>query len=338
MRGSKMRRWLLGVLAPCVALPVAGLCYEALCEARDAARIPAPGKLVDVGGYRLHLLCKGDARGPSVIMVAGGGTPAVVSYPLQDRIAKFARVCSYDRAGLGWSDPAPHPLTFAEQTAALETLLHAAHVPGPYVFVPESFGSLLVIDFARRHPEQVAGIAFLDGAEPRLWFDAMPDQSRAIDDARGHLMQAAWHLGLVRLALPFLAPGWVAKLPSPTREELIAVYSRPAPGYAEALEAYRLTPLPERPGLAAGALGDRPVIVVRHGKTSSALSPEFEAGWKAGSERLAKLSIAGIVVTAGDADHEIAQENPDLAARAVKEVVEKSGVSAKQKTGDPGRN
>jgi pimeloyl-ACP methyl ester carboxylesterase len=321
MRGSKLRRWLVGLLAVCVALPVLGLCYETYAQSRDAARIPPPGRLVDVGGYRLHLLCKGPAGGPTVVMVAGGGTPAVVSYPMQDRIAQFTRVCSYDRAGLGWSDPAPHPLTFPQQTAALEALLRNAHVPAPYIFAPESFGSLIVIDFAKRHPEQVAGIVFLDGAEPHLWFRAMPDQSRMIDQAQDDLILAAWHMGLVRLALPHLVPDWFAGLPASTKAQMTMLYSRPSPGYAEALEAYKLTPLPERPDLPDGALGARPVIVVRHGKRSSALSPEFEAGWKAGAERLARLSNSGFVITDSVADHEIVQDDPDAAAAAVLQVV-----------------
>lgn len=311
----------LSLLAGIISVVAVGTIYEAFAEARDANWFPPPGKMIDVGGRRLHLLCKGHSDGPVVIMVAGGGTPAVVSYPLQDRIAKFARVCSYDRAGLGWSDPSVRPLTFADQIDDLEKVLHIGRVKGPYVFVPESFGSLIVIGFAAKHPDQVAGIVFIDGVDPQLWFRAMANQSGIVAELKGAVIRIAWRIGVVRLAFPILAPAWVEDLLSPTKGEMTAIYSRPESGYAEALEAYLATPVSERPHLFPSALGDRPVIVLRHGKVSDALSYEFEAGWQASQTRLARLSRKGTIVVATDADHEVAQENPALAAAAVCKVL-----------------
>lgn len=308
---------------------LAGTGWESWAEARDAGRFPAPGKLVDVGGRRLHILCKGAQRGPTVVMVAGGGTPAVVSYQLQDRIARFAHVCSYDRAGLGWSDASARALTFDEQAGDLARVLNSAHEAGPFVFVPESFGGLIVMAFAARHPDQVSGIVFLDAAEPDLWFEAMKDQSGVDADLRGMVMQAAWRTGAVRLLFPVLAPDWVDALPQPRRGELRAVYSRPAPGYAEALDAYRVTPAGRRPRLDARSLGTRPVIVIRHGRPSAMLSPAFERGWQAAQVRLAGISRKGIVVTAANADHAVAQEAPDLAAAQVRKLLSEIPGSAR---------
>jgi pimeloyl-ACP methyl ester carboxylesterase len=319
---SRLRNWTLVVLAFFLAASVVGLSYEALAEKNDSARYPPPGKLVDVGGYHLHLLCKGTSRGPVVVMVAGGGTPAVVSYPMQDRIAEFARVCSYDRAGLGWSDAAPKPLTFDDQVANLQTMLRQADVPAPYVFAPESFGSLVVIGFAEKHPEQVAGIAFLDGVEPHLWFQGMVNESGVFARLKGSFIQAAWRLGIVRIVFPALVPEWFGALPSPTKAQMTALYSRPSPGYAEALRAYETTPVSQRPYLAPGTLGNRPVIALEHGKRSPGLSAEFEAGWPSSQDRLAHLSEAGAVVVATEADHQIAQEEPELAARTVLRVLD----------------
>ena len=319
---SRARVWALAVLAVFAAVIVAALSYEALAEKKDSARYPPPGKLVDVGGYRLHLLCKGTSSGPVIVMVAGGGTPAVASYPMQDRIAEFARVCSYDRAGLGWSDAAPKPLTFDDQAADLQTMLRRADIPAPYVFVPESFGSLVVIAFAKIHPEQVAGIAFLDGVDPQLWFQGMVKESGLFARLKGAFIQAAWKLGIVRILFPALVPEWFGALASPIKSQMTALYSRPNPGYAEALRAYETTPVSQRPYLAPGALGNRPVIALRHERKSRGLSAEFEAGWAASQDRLAHLAQAGIVVVATEADHQIAQEEPELAARAVIGVLE----------------
>jgi pimeloyl-ACP methyl ester carboxylesterase len=319
---SRARAWTLGVLGALTAAVVVGLIYEAVAEKDDSARYPPPGRLVDVGGYRLHLLCKGPSGGPVVVMVAGGGTPAVVSYPMQDRIARFARVCSYDRAGLGWSDAAPTPLTFDDHVANLQTLLRVADVPAPYVFVPESFGSLVALAFAERHPEQVAGIAFLDGVDPQLWFQGMVGESGVMARLNGSLIQVAWRLGIVRIVFPAFVPEWFGTLAPTVRGEMTALYSRPNPGYAEALRAYETTPVSQRPYLAPGALGNRSVIALSHGRTSPGLSTEFEAGWASSQERLAHLSQAGVVVVASHADHQIAQEEAELAARTVQQVLE----------------
>ena len=314
------RSWLLLLLAGVAALVAAGFIYENVSENRDAVRFPAPGIRVDVGGRRLHLLCKGSG-GSTVVMVAGGGTSAVVSYVLQDRIARFAHVCSYDRAGLGWSDPSPRQMTFDDQVDDLDRLLRRGGVPGPYVFVPESFGSLIVLDFAAKHPDRTAGIVFVDGVDPQLWFPAMVEQSTAAADARNALSLAAWRMGLVRLGFSKLAPGWVWRLPPQIKGQMIALYSRPSPGYAEALEAYRITPIARRPVLLSGGLGDRPLVVLYHGKASNALSDQFERGWLASQQRLTHLSRRGQAVMVPNADHELAQEEPDRAAAAVRIVL-----------------
>jgi pimeloyl-ACP methyl ester carboxylesterase len=319
---SRVRGWALVMLGVFAVAIVVGLIYEALAEKYDAVRYPPPGKLVAVGGYRLHLLCKGTSSGPVVVMVAGGGTPAVVSYPMQDRIAEFARVCSYDRAGLGWSDAAPKPLTFDDQAANLQAMLRQADIPAPYVFAPESFGSLVVIAYAKKHPEQVAGIAFLDGVEPQLWFQGMVHESGVLARLKGTFIQAAWRLGIVRSIFPALVPEWFGALAPPVKARMTALYSRPNPGYAEALRAYETTPVSQRPYLAPGALGNRPVIALRHGKRSRGLSAEFEAGWSSSQDLLANLSQAGVVVIATEADHQIAQEEPELAASTVLRVLE----------------
>jgi pimeloyl-ACP methyl ester carboxylesterase len=323
MRVPKWVNVAVSVLLAFASILLIALAWEHTSEVRDAAHFPPPGRLIDVGGRRLHILCKGEGRGPVVVMIAGGGTPAVVSYVLQDRIAKFARVCSYDRPGLGWSDRTPHPMRFADHTDDLEILLRKAHVDPPYVFAPESFGSLIAIQFASRHPEQVAGIVFLDGAEPHLWFDAMVEQSGWGADLRAVFIQAAWRTGIVRLAFPMLAPPWVKELPPEIEGQMRAIYSRPSTGYAEALEAYRTTSAQERPRIVAGILGHKPVVAIVHGKTSNGLSQEFQVGWRASQSRLVALSENGVVVTATNAGHEVAQENPTFAASTIRNELTK---------------
>src|SRR5688572_29584708 len=103
---------------------------------------PPPGRLIDVGGWRLHLYCTGEtvASQPTVILEAGLGDFSVEWSLVQPRVATFARVCSYDRAGHGWSDVGPNPRTFRQIVYELQTLLEKGDVRPPYLLVGHSYG------------------------------------------------------------------------------------------------------------------------------------------------------------------------------------------------------
>jgi pimeloyl-ACP methyl ester carboxylesterase len=116
-------KWVFAVaLGLCFVLMVAGYMYERISKARDARRHPSPGQMVAVGDHRLHLLCKG-TLGPTVIIEQGAGEPAMFWWPVQEKVSAFARVCTYDRAGYGWSDPVRASRTIAERAEELHTLL-----------------------------------------------------------------------------------------------------------------------------------------------------------------------------------------------------------------------
>jgi pimeloyl-ACP methyl ester carboxylesterase len=121
----------------------------------------APGKLIDIGGYRLHLNCVGN-KGPSVILINGAGDFSFDWSLVQPAIGQFARVCSYDRAGFAWSDPGPIPRTMKQEAFELHTLLNAAHVKGPYVMVGHSLGGLVARVYASQYPREVAGVVLVD--------------------------------------------------------------------------------------------------------------------------------------------------------------------------------
>ena len=97
-----------------------GLISQAVANAVDAARYPAPGKLVDIGGYQLHINCTGTGS-PTVILDAGLGGSSLDWSKVQPDVARFTRVCSYDRAGYGWSQTGPGPRTSQQ----IVTELHA---------------------------------------------------------------------------------------------------------------------------------------------------------------------------------------------------------------------
>jgi len=120
-----------------------------------------PGKLLDVGGYRLHLNCTGKS-GPAVVLMAGGGDYSFDWGLVQPDVARFTRVCSYDRAGLAWSDPGPTPRTMRQEAYELHTLLKAARVKAPYVLVGHSVGGLIARVYAEQYPHEVAGMVLVD--------------------------------------------------------------------------------------------------------------------------------------------------------------------------------
>lgn len=122
---------------------------------------PPPGKLVDIGDYRLHLNCTG-ANGPTVVLIAGAGDFSFDWGLVQPDLSRFTRVCSYDRAGLAWSDPGPTPRTMRQDAYELHTLLRAAGIKSPYVLVGHSIGGLIARVYAEQYPREVAAMALVD--------------------------------------------------------------------------------------------------------------------------------------------------------------------------------
>jgi len=124
-----------------VALPIVGFTYQFIANRADADRAPEAGRLVDIGGYRLKVNCIGTGS-PTVVLESGLGDMSVEWTRVQPEIAKFTRVCSYDRAGYGGSDAGPLPRTSAQIARELHTLLRNAGEEPPYLLVGHSFGGI----------------------------------------------------------------------------------------------------------------------------------------------------------------------------------------------------
>lgn len=174
MSRAVMRRWtrriLAGISVLLLAAGLAGYWYQARATRRDLAAYPPPGKLVDVGGYRLHIWCTGSG-GPAVILESGLGGTAFDWGHVQPAVAEFTQVCSYDRAGMGYSDGSPYPRTSQQVVSDLAALLDASAIRGPWC----SLG---------RRP--VAGTCGCSPAFTRHrfpdWFWSTPDTSATVND------------------------------------------------------------------------------------------------------------------------------------------------------------
>src|ERR671933_287519 len=162
---SRSRRWLLHPVLAVLALAAVGGGYETVREAAEARAHPAPGQLIDVGGHRLHLSCTG-AGTPTVVLEPGASEMSSNLGWITPAVARDTRVCVYDRAGRGWSEPAATAQDGAQIATDLHTLLQRGHVPGPYVLAGHSFGGLYVLTFAARYPDEVAGMVLVDATAP----------------------------------------------------------------------------------------------------------------------------------------------------------------------------
>ncbi|WP_038020004.1 alpha/beta fold hydrolase, partial [Synechococcus sp. PCC 7335] len=141
-----------------------GILYQVVGTAIDQRRYPPQGELIDVGGFRLHLNCMGQGI-LTVVMDAGGCAPSIAWGLVPSEIAKFARVCIYDRAGFGWSEPNFGAARTSQQSAdELHLLLSKAEIEPPYILVGHSLGGVNMRLYASQHLEDIAGLVLVDSS------------------------------------------------------------------------------------------------------------------------------------------------------------------------------
>lgn len=159
----RVGRVLVGLFALLMLVVLSGATYQALATSAHSRSFAPPGELVDVGDRSLHLWCSGSGS-PTVVLESGlGGFSFDWSFVRED-ISEHARVCAYDRAGYGWSDPVDSPQSSTEVAADLNELLDGAGEPGPYLLVGHSAGGLYVRAFASLYPDEVAGMVLVDSS------------------------------------------------------------------------------------------------------------------------------------------------------------------------------
>jgi pimeloyl-ACP methyl ester carboxylesterase len=202
--------WIAGSLV--ALLLAAGVVYQRVGLTRQRRQLAPPGQLVEIGGQRLHVTCRGTGAGAGtgtpIVLLESGVAASSLSWALvQPAVAAFARVCAYDRAGLGWSDAPSRPRSFERIVDELCTL--ADHIgPGQkFVLVGHSFGTFVVRAFAMRRPEQVAGLVLVDPATE--WLTMTAQRARLLWGGRQMSRVGALlaHLGVVRACLALLTGG-----------------------------------------------------------------------------------------------------------------------------------
>jgi pimeloyl-ACP methyl ester carboxylesterase len=313
------------VLAALAGLVVLGQ----IARRRLARRYRPTGRLVDVGGYRLHIDVQG--TGPTVVLEGGTWVPGISWKPIQTELAGFARVVTYDRAGLGWSDSSPKPRTADVMAEELRELLERANIPAPYILVGHSFGGTIVRVLSHLHPELVAAVVLLDGAHEDQFVRA-PESIRRFTARTAKAMPIIFAaLGLLaRAGLLALRPSLVpltAKLPADVVATVQAqVASDPKVLAAMTAEMARLEAGNDRVrALAIRSLGDIPLRVVSHGRaeeTPPGLDPdvaaEYERLWQELQAAQADLSTDSVRTIADAIGHDIPAEAPALVVDTVR--------------------
>jgi pimeloyl-ACP methyl ester carboxylesterase len=324
-RTNPILRWtgriLLGLLALIVVLVASGASYEAIMAAGDASRYPARGQRVDVGGYRLHISCIGDGS-PTVVLDAGQGGFSLDWSLIQPELATTTRVCAYDRAGYGWSDPSPQPRTPRQIAEELHTLLVNAGIEGPYVLVGHSAGGKHVRLYATRHPQDVAGMVLVDARTEYVDANRSPEALAAEHKQQRRFQRTicvAARIGLVR---PFWAALWPKVWPA---TQNLSAERRTEIGVLQARSQQIKTVLREDAFLtqdnsqlnSAAPLGNVPLIVLAAGQ-----SVEQDTLWQDAQEQLARDSSNAKLTIASGSGHYIHWEQPTLVVDAIRQVVE----------------
>jgi pimeloyl-ACP methyl ester carboxylesterase len=312
-------RILLGLLAFIVLLAASGATYEAIMAVGDTKRYPPPGQLVDVGGHRLHLHCVGQSS-PTVVLDAGLGAFSLDWGAVQPQIATTTRVCAYDRAGLGWSEPGPRPRSPQQFADELHTLLTNAGIEGPYLLVAHSISGKTARLFASQHPNDVAGMVLIDARHESVDDHLTPEQVAAEKAQQQHFQDMIkWmaRFGLVRL---LWALAWPSVLPG---SENLSPETRTAIGVLQARPRQIETALAE--GAArmdsnsllhtAAPLGDKPLVVV-----ASTQSIDHLPFWKEAQETMAGLSSNSRLIVASSG-HAVHFEQPALVIESIRQVV-----------------
>jgi pimeloyl-ACP methyl ester carboxylesterase len=329
-------------------LPLVCLVIVAVGHAQNTAAppFPAPGRLVDLGGWRLHLNCSGEAKPsrPAVILEAGAGDFSVDWSLVQPLVAESARVCSYDRAGAGWSDLGPRPRTMHQQVWELHALLAKAGEKPPFVLVGHSYGGWLVRLFAETYPADVSGMLLLDaGAEDPLRM--LPDGkvTHASQLAKGEpvppvktsdpLHESDIPPRIIDLIQSSIR-GMAGHFNDPPRDKLPPEAQRMrewslsqvkhAASNDNAVEAEELAGMLAERKTKQNVLGDLPLIVISRGlpEEHGPQAAQRKEEHRKDQATLVTLSSAGKLIVAAKSGHHIPLDEPGVVAAAVRDVVQ----------------
>jgi pimeloyl-ACP methyl ester carboxylesterase len=271
-----------------------------------------PGLLIDLGGYKLHIYCEGNGPGPAVILDSGIGGFSLEWFPVQRLLSDKARVCAYDRAGYGWSDPGPSPRTTDHIVEELHTLLQVAGVTPPYILVGHSFGGYNMQYFAKVYPQEAAGLILVDSSHPEQ-VDRLPEIPAVREKSRTR-----------ELITYFRGQATLSLYPDDVRSKAMRMLSLRKMYQTYRRESVNFAISGEQV-IAAGVLPDIPLVVITRGKRVWPDDPYgqmLESIWQEMQREMAGFSPEGIQIIAANSGHLIQLEQPDVVVLGISSVLE----------------
>ena len=294
---------------------LAGFVVERIARWRAASISPPPGELYLVNGRNMHINCVGSGS-PTVILEAGLGVWSSAQwFDVQPVVAEFTKVCSYDRAGLLWSESSPAPRSAVAMSDELHVLLRAAGVEPPYVLAAHSIGGVIARMFQSQHPDEVAGLVLIDASHP--------DQGERFGENtsgvpfRQRLRRFLSEVGVARVILardggpPFIPQRVVDSVRPHVPQSLAGVN-------AEMAAAQSITEEGQGIDASVGSLNMLPVVVLTR---SESPTEEIQATWLSLQDELATLSRNSAHRVVPNVGHNIHWDDPDTVVAAVRAVV-----------------
>ena len=293
--GNWLKRALLWTTMFVIALATAGTIYQTAGAEADKRNLPVPGNLIDVGGFKMHLHCVGEGSPTVVLETLSGGTSSYWGW-VQPEVSKATRVCVYDRAGRGWSEPDPEPITLGRTASNLHALLTNAHIKGPYILVGHSIGGIYVRQFATQYPEEVLGMVLVDASHPEQ-FERYPEMLEGNETYMQllALMPTIARIGINRIYFASGGEFDFGDLTEPQKSHLKALWSSPEYFASQKSENMAVPGIYED-AQKLGDLGDLPLFVVSAGQDTT-------IGWSELQNELAALSTNSVHKTVPGATH-----------------------------------
>jgi pimeloyl-ACP methyl ester carboxylesterase len=289
---------------------------------------PPPGKLVDVDGYRMHIDCTGSGS-PTLILEAGGQNDSTIWTGVQPALSKTTRVCSYDRAGLGWSDTQPAPRDADHIAAELHRLLLRAGIAAPIILMGHSIGGIYIRDYVMHYPADVAGIVFVDSSTP--FQDKNPAFIRAAQaGAHSSFQTPAWLFNVALIVgMPRLL-GMCAAWPGPdvTLNTLRAedVCRLRTAAFSEVDN--NIFDLSSQQTVISRSFGNLPILIISHDPAKSRpanpsqVELERRNAWSQMQEDMKTLSTRSRRIIAKSSAHHVMLDRPDLIENEVPVFIE----------------
>jgi pimeloyl-ACP methyl ester carboxylesterase len=323
-RASWIPRVARALVAIAILLAAAGFFYENIAEARDRRFNPMPGQIVsvslpDLSPLSMHIDCMGEGT-PAVILDSGLGDSFISWRKVQPQIAGVTRVCSYDRAGIGYSSPSSGPRTSDAIAGELHALLRAAGIPGPYVLVGHSMGGYDVRVFASSYRSEVAGMVLVDASHP----DQEKRLPRELQDMEGSLLREAEFL---EYATPFGIPRLLGLCDDNAVDRAVECNFHTERERVAEMKAFASSAAEAG---ASGTLGDLPLAVLSHdperalAELPADLAQQTNQAWEKMQEELGHLSTRGTQTIAKNSAHYIQIDRPEVVVDAVRNVVQQA--------------